>query len=241
MMIPYTLFRSRRKTIAIHITKDAGVEVRAPIRTAKADINRFVAEKENWIKTHLALKEQLNEVKAAFTLKYGDSVMLCGKPYHICAKAGTSAGFDGESFYIPPGLAQEDIKNSVICIYKLEAKLAITNKVNEYAPLMNVTPAVIRITNAKTRWGSCSGRNSINFSWRLIIADDDVIDYVVVHELAHIKEHNHSPRFWALVADVLPDYRERQDKLRLLQRKLSAQDWDLTEGKYELGTLDRLL
>ena len=90
---------------------------------------------------------------------------------------------------------------------------------------MNVTPIAVKVNSAKTRWGSCSGRNSINFSWRLIMADDDVIDYVIVHELAHIKEHNHSDRFWAVVASVLPDYKMRQAKLKILQKKLASEDW----------------
>ncbi len=225
-MIQYKLIRSKRKTVAIYITKNAGVEVRAPLRTSQADIDRFVAEKEDWIKTHLTRREGLNEDKAAFELNYGDSVTLCGKQYPIREKAGTRAGFDGDSFFMPPGFEPWIIKNLVIRIYKLEAKRTMIKKVNEYAPLMNVTPAAVGITSAKTRWGSCSGRNSINFSWRLVMAEDDVIDYVVVHELAHIIEHNHSPRFWAVVASVLPDYKRRQDKLKLLQGTLSAQDWD---------------
>ncbi|MDR2568929.1 MAG: M48 family metallopeptidase, partial [Oscillospiraceae bacterium] len=75
-------------------------------------------------------------------------------------------------------------------------------------------------------WGSCSAKKSLNFSWRLIMADEDVIDYVVVHELAHLIEMNHSVRFWAVVERVLPDYRERQKWLRELQRKLNVEDWD---------------
>jgi hypothetical protein len=79
---------------------------------------------------------------------------------------------------------------------------------------MNVSPARITITGAMTRWGSCSGRGSVNFSWRLMLCDDDVIDYVVVHELAHLREMNHGPHFWAIVEQVLPDYKRRKEKLR---------------------------
>jgi len=75
------------------------------------------------------------------------------------------------------------------------------------------------------RWGSCSSRGSLNFSWRIMMADDAVIDYVVVHELAHLVEMNHSPRFWAVVAGVLPDYSKRRARLRLLNKKLEGEDW----------------
>ena len=225
-MIEYTLIRSRRKTVVIHITKEAVVEVRAPLKMPKIEIDRFVNSKETWIEKHLSKREQLNEMKSVFTLNYGGTALLRGCPYPVRAKDGNRIGFNSEGFYIPLGLPPDDIKRAVIQIYKMEAKRTLKEKVGEYSELMGVVPAAARITSAKTRWGSCSGKNSINFSWRLIMADDGVIDYVVVHELAHIKEHNHLPRFWAVVEKAMPDYRTRQKRLKLLQKELAAQDWD---------------
>jgi predicted metal-dependent hydrolase len=222
----YTLIRSRRKTMAIHITKEAEVEVRAPNNMTKAEIERFIKEKQKWINKHINERQHTNEQKQAFRLQYGDTVLLQGKAYPIAAKPGNRIGFDGREFYMPPDLPSNQIKYAVIQIYKLTAKRIITNKVLEYSKRMSLIPTAVRITSAKTRWGSCSGRNRINFSWYLCMADDDVIDYVVVHELAHIKEHNHSPRFWAIVEDVLPDYKERQGKLKELQKKLAKEDWE---------------
>jgi len=98
--------------------------------------------------------------------------------------------------------------------------------VEHYAGLMSASPTAVKINGAKTRWGSCSAKKSLNFSWRLVMADDSVIDYVVVHELAHITEMNHSARFWAIVAGVLPDYKERQKQLKALQKRLNAEDWE---------------
>lgn len=86
----------------------------------------------------------------------------------------------------------------------------IPQRVAYYAPMMGVTPAGIKITSARTRFGSCSGKNSLCFSWRLMLYPPQAIDYVVVHELAHIRHHNHSKDFWAFVVSVMPDYRERQ-------------------------------
>lgn len=225
-MMNYTLKRSRRKTVAIHITKTAEVEVRAPLYFPKADIDHFVISKKNWIEKHLAICESHNEQKTAFVLNYGDMVALQGKTYPISAKAGSVTGFDGESFFMPSGLLQEEIKQAVIRIYKLLAKRILLSKVKYYAKQMRLTPTAVKINSAKTRWGSCSCKNSINFSWRLIMACDTVIDYVVVHELAHIREHNHSDRFWAVVASVLPDFKIRQKKLKELQAKLAGEDWE---------------
>jgi len=222
----YTLIRSRRKTLAIHITKAATVEVRAPMKAPCADIDRFVASKEKWITAHLGkLISNLAE-KSAFSLGCGDKLTLCGKEYPIIAKNGSHAGFSGENFYIPPDLRPEQIKPMIVRLYKLIAKQFIEPKIAKFAASMGVAPTAVRINSAKTRWGSCSGRNSLNFSWKLMMAGEDVIDYVVVHELAHIKEHNHSQRFWAAVAEAMPDYAARKRKLKDLQEKLSKEDWD---------------
>ena len=91
-------------------------------------------------------------------------------------------------------------------MYRLVAKSLLTNKVIDYSKRMNVVPTAVKINGAKTRWGSCSSINSINFSWRLVMADVDVIDYVVVHELAHTRYHDHSPEFWRFVERMFPEY-----------------------------------
>jgi len=225
-MIPYKLIRSRRKTVAIYITEDAMVEVRAPLQMSKIDIDKFILSKEKWIiDNHEKRKQQCIE-KAAFALHYGDNVSLGGKQYTIIAKEGNNAGFDGEHFYLPAGLMPENIKYAVVRIYKAVAKSLLTAKTNQFASRMMVKPAAIKISSAKTRWGSCSGKNNINYSWRLIMADNEVIDYVVVHELAHIKEHNHSSRFWAIVESILPDYLSCKSRLKVLQDKLSRENWE---------------
>ena len=96
---------------------------------------------------------------------------------------------------------------------RARAKEVLPQRVAYFAHLMGVKPAQVKITGARTRWGSCSGRGNLNFSWRLMLADEREIDYVVVHELAHLREMNHSPRFWAVVEAVMPDYRERKKSL----------------------------
>ena len=225
-MFPYSLVRSKRKTLAIYITKGAAVEVRAPLKMPKADIDRFVAAKEQWIAKHLARREQRNEAKAEFRVDYGDMLLLRGKQYPLVAQEGNQAGFDGGRFYLPPALPPHGIKQVVVRTYKNLAKILLTAKAGEYAKQLGVQATAIKISNAKTRWGSCSGKNSLNFSWRLVMGSEEVIDYLVVHELAHTRHHDHSARFWALVASVLPDYKARQKELKQLQEKLATEDWD---------------
>ena len=221
----YSLIRSKRKTVAIHITKDARVEVRAPFRMPQNDIYKFIASKEHWISEHLKRIGQNAIHRDEFSPGYGDMLLLTGKEYPIISVKGKKVIFDG-AFFVPDGLSSEQIKQAVVFIYKKIAKTVFIEKVKLYSKRMGVSPSGIKITSAKTRWGSCSGKNSINFSWRLIMADEDIIDYVVVHELAHIKHKNHSPRFWDEVAVYMPDYKDKRTGLKALQARLAREDWD---------------
>lgn len=225
-MMEYTLIRSKRKSIALHINKDLTLEVRAPLKASKADIDHFVMSNRDWINRHLAVMEQRVANKAMFAVNYNDKVTLQGRDYRITVRDGNRAGFDGDCFYLPPGFNTDEVKEAIVKVYKLIAKKLLINKVIDYSNQMGVMATSVKINGAKTRWGSCSTKNGINFSWRLVMADDYVIDYVVVHELAHIREHNHSERFWRVVESALPDYKSRQKKLKELQKKLANEDWD---------------
>jgi len=224
-MINYTISRSNRKTIALHI-KNGSLEVRAPLHASKANIDKFVHSKSSWIEKHLSQSAERAEKRESFTLNYGSTITYRGREYPIYAKEGSRVGFDGSVFYMPPNLSPERIKDACEQIYRILAKNTCTEKVLAFAKQMSVMPIAVKVNGATTRWGSCSGKKSLNFSWRLVMADDDVIDYVVVHELAHITEMNHSEKFWAIVAGVLPDYRERQKRLKELQKRLSTESWE---------------
>ena len=209
----YTLTRQKRKTIAMYV-RENGLEVRAPLRVSKAEIDSFVESKRTWIERALAAQAQRTGKKSAFELDYGSRLLYCGREYAV-----------GE-FGVPPGLAPEGIKCACVAIYRQRAKRDLTVKVQRYAALMGVQPAGVKISGAKTRWGSCSSKKSLNFSWRLVMAEEDVIDYVVVHELAHIKQMNHSPDFWAIVQNIMPDYKVRRQQLKTLQKRLENEDWE---------------
>lgn len=223
-MIDYILTRSKRKTVALYV-RNGGVEVRAPLKIPKRDIDRFVDLKEKWIKDKLAKQGEQAAQRENFNLDYGAFVTYRGRQYPIEAKAGNRFGFD-ERFYMPPDLTSEQIIAACVRVYRMLAKCDLMEKAFSLAKQMSVMPSAVKVGGAKTHWGSCSAKKSLNFSWRLIMADDDVIDYVVVHELAHLTEMNHSSRFWAIVGGVLPDYRERQKRLHDLQRRLAVENWD---------------
>jgi len=222
--IEYTLIRSKRKTLAIYIFKGK-VEVRAPLKHPKADIDKFLASKESWIIEKLIASAQREKRKEEFVLNYNSVLQYCGKRYPIYAREGKHIGFDDSGFYMPPNLTVEEIKGNCIKIYRTLAKKDLAEKIHKYSRIMGVAPIAVKINGATTRWGSCSAKKSINFSWRLIMANDDIIDYVVIHELAHIVEMNHSKRFWAVIENVIPDYKERKIQLKRFQYQIENEDW----------------
>lgn len=171
-MIPYTLVRSDRRTVAIKITETGEVEVRAPHRLPKKQIEGFLLEKQGWIETHRA--QVLEQRKNAWEPTEEERQALTQKAMEL----------------LPP-------------------------LVKTYAERMGVRPNRITITDAKTRFGSCSSKNRICFSWRLMYYPQPAIEYVVVHELAHIKEKNHGSGFYKLVEQYMPDYREREKMLKV--------------------------
>jgi len=223
-MTDYTLIRSSRKTTAIYV-RNGGVEVRAPLKKSKDEIDRFVASKEKWITGNLAKSREQARMREAFSLNYGATVRYRGREYPIAARSGNRTGFDDTEFYMPPGLTSEQIQAACIRIYLMLARRDLTAKTLDFAGRMGIKPSAVKINGAKTRWGSCSAKKSVNFSWRLVVADDALIDYVIVHELAHLSEMNHSARFWAVVEGVLPDFRERRAQLRELHKRLATEDW----------------
>jgi len=210
-MTEYILIRSKRKTIGLYI-RDGVLEVRAPLVMPKRDIDMLLVSKEKWLQDNLVKSKEWLQRRKEICLNYGDFILYLGQRYPIVS--GEVRGFDGEAFYMPPSLSSEEIKATCIKCYRSLAKRHLANRVHEFSQKMSVMPSSIKITSAKTRWGSCSSKKSINFSWRLIMMESDVVDYVVVHELAHLIEMNHSKRFWEIVEAVLPDYKQRKKRLR---------------------------
>ena len=221
----YTLTRSKRKTLALYI-RDGNIEVRAPLRMSKREIEKFITSKEKWILNNITVMQKQERQRESFNLDYGDTVLCRNKLCVITAINDNIVRYDDERFYMPADLAPDQIKYACVQIYIMIARRELTVKTYDYAKRMQVMPTAVKINSAKSRWGSCSSKKSINYSWRLIMADDDVIDYVIIHELAHILEMNHSEKFWKIVESFLPDYKERKARLKELQQRLGGEDWD---------------
>ena len=221
-MIDYKLIRSRRRTLAICITKDGKAEVRAPLKLSQTVIDNFVNSKQSWIAQKTAIMAARAQKRQDFFVQKGNFLTLLGMEYPVVS--GAAAAFDGKQFVVPFKENQIE-KAQLMAIYKQLAKVEIEKRTEYFSRKMGLQPSAVKIGNANTYWGCCSAKNGLIFTWKLIMAEPDAIDYVVVHELAHIKEHNHSARFWALVQSTLPDYKIQRAKLKELQQKLSNEDW----------------
>jgi len=219
----YRLIRSRRKTIAICIGRDGEVVVRAPLKADRRRIDAFVHEKQGWIEEKSTLMAENAAARREFRIAPGSALPFLGKEYPVLP--GEQVAFDGKSFFLPDG-DFETLKPQIIRLYQSIAVKVISERMNDYVRQTGLTPSGVRIGSANTRWGSCSGKNRLSFSWKLILAPLEQVDYVIVQELAHTREHNHSQRFWKLVAQILPDYQLRQKKLKAVARELQKQDWD---------------
>jgi len=172
-MEPYELIRSRRRTLALEITADGRLLVRAPDRLAKNRIDAFVNAHAAWIEKHLAAQRQ----KAASR---------------------------------PPAPTPAEVE-----ALKARAKAVLPGRVAYWSKKMGVAPAGFKVTTARKRYGSCSGKNSLCFSCFLMNCPEEAVELVVVHELCHIREKNHGPGFYALLERYLPDWRERKKLLSM--------------------------
>ena len=215
----YQIVRSkkRRRTLAICVERSGKVMVRAPVRATQDAIDAFVREKTCWIEKRLSQirQEQTQHKPRAFLP--GERFLYLGKLYPLRITDATNGQpplhLKEGQFHLTENL-REKAKDLFIEWYRKEAETIIRQRIGLYREALQVHPTAERITSARCQWGGCSARNTLTFSWRIIMAPLPVIDYVVIHELAHIREKNHSPRFWKIVEATLPDYRDHRDWLR---------------------------
>ncbi|AWW28017.1 MULTISPECIES: M48 family metallopeptidase [unclassified Acetobacterium] len=222
----YTIKHSKRKTMGLYITKNAEIEVRVPNGTPKKVIADFVNQHQHWINTHYGAVARQAEERANFKLCFGTKLLFLGREFSLVPVEKPTYGYDGQCFYAYAQMSAEELKTSLVGIYRTLAKKVLSTMVEDLGKHMGLKPKAVKINGARTRWGSCSSAGNLNFSWYLVMAEETTIRYVVVHELAHLIEMNHSSHFWKIVEQVLPNYKVEREKLKKLQKKLSVQSWE---------------
>lgn len=212
MTIPYTLrlSRKRKKTLSLSIGKNAEITVYAPWLTPPAEIDRFIDAKRAWIDKTIRKQTLLKASKAPKSYVTGETFYYLGQAYPLEAK------FDPLEHQ---GLWLENGRFLLNCPehpamrryyfekwYFKKAAAYLPERVAHFSRLHQLAPGGVRITRAQSRWGSCSADNRLAFTFRLILATPAAIDYVVIHELMHIREKNHSSKFWRQVVEAMPQY-----------------------------------
>lgn len=221
------IVRSKRRTIALEVTLDARLIVRAPMKTSKALIERAVKDKSDWINQKLDAARRSNEKHKPKSCTSGEVFELLGKEYILSFENGiTGVSLNGGRLIVP-NESKADVQRDIIAWYKAQANETLRQRTEYYARRAGVSFKSVKITSALSRLGSCSGDGRLCFTWRLAMAPVEMIDYVVVHELSHIEHPDHSAAFWHSVAELMPDYAVRSEWFRqnasLLRRDFFAQ------------------
>jgi len=220
--IEYQVKRGKRKkTVAINISQDAQITVRAPRFVSNDEISKIITKRARWI---LEKQEEIRKQAAQSPKKEfvsGEQFLYLGHHYILLVE------MMNQNYLITPHIAQQEIhvtvpsflnaeerkriiRNALIKWYYNQAEQIIKERVNYYSQLLDVSANKVIIKEQKRRWGSCSMSGIIRFNWRAIIAPLSILDYIVVHELCHLKIKNHSSDFWNLVSSLIPDYKKQR-------------------------------
>ena len=208
------LVRAKRRTIAIIIERDGSLTVRAPKRAALRDIEQFIHEKTAWILRTRQRLEMIMEIPKKQFIE-GEKFLFLGNEYELKLVDPQRPALKFDEGFTLGNTSQKRAETLFTTWYRQQALHIFSERVGYHAQLHAFEPKQVKITSAKTRWGSCSSNGNLNFTWRLVMAPLEVIDYVVLHELAHLKVKNHSSKFWKLVESIDPQYKLKRKWLRL--------------------------
>ena len=213
--IPAIVVRVSRKSIQVRVGTDENVYVRAPHHTSEDYIQKILKKKWLWIKEKLRLVREQKDSFCPKEFVEWEGFLYLGRSYKLhVIDFWEELLFQKNGFYI--NHEQTHIGTDLFVEwYRKAAMEKIQSRVWMYAKKMGVEHSKISISNAEKRWGSCNTRTKgLNFSWRIIMAPIDVVDYIVVHELSHLVHPNHSEKFWHKVSSILPDYKEKEKWLK---------------------------
>lgn len=211
----FVLRNPRRRRMALHVNPRSEVEVRAPTGVSFADIDRFVLQHADWVRARVSHIQSASP--AAGPLETGQELLIFGEPVRLVVcrtheRRGTVGLANGAMTISVPGSVSEDrVGQTARGLLRRwlgsEALKIVRERLPHFARRLGVSPAKVTVKDMKTRWGSCGRNGNISISYRLVMAPPAVMDYLIVHELCHLLEPNHSHDYWALVAGIMPEYR----------------------------------
>ena len=209
------IIRSKRKSFSLEVNRDGSLIVRAPKNASDKAIHNIVNKKRFWIRDKMKFVNKKYSKLFEKEFVNGEGFLYLGDVYRLFIKENNDSPLTFNNRYF--SLSKENIENArelLIKWYKEQAYSKISERALWFSSLSGIKYNKINITNAQKRWGSCSAKGNLNFSWRLIMAPLRVIDYVIVHELAHIEEKDHSNNFWNKVKVMMPNYKNYKNWLK---------------------------
>jgi len=210
----YRLVRARRRTLGLFVEGE-GLEVRAPRHATLSDIEAFIREKERWIRGRLAEPRRVR-----FVWQAGARLPWLGRTVTLALRHGEIGAWLSED-ELRLGLADgSSLRERALEWIRGQAQEFFRERVAELSRPLGLRATGVGLSDAKTRWGSCGANGRVLLNWRLMLLPPHLIDYVAAHELAHVRELNHSRRFWAVVATLYPDHRSARRELNALARAL---------------------
>lgn len=223
--VPYHVKRSSRRSISARITHDGLLEIHAPHLVPEFLIRRFLQHKSAWILSRLAHRTQLLENGELIQYRNGEYLPFFDSSYLLKITVTDEAPRPrlyplNNTFQVlmpvslSPEQQYEELKTLIHSWYLRNTKPVLEQRVQSYAQQMGVRYASIRVKDVTSHWGSCSIQKNLNFNYRIAMLPIELCDYIIVHELCHLTEMNHSSRFWALVEQVIPNYKELRQTLK---------------------------
>lgn len=215
MVTPTQIIRTNRRSLSLTIAKDGSLIVRAPKRLSMDYIYSFIKQKEKWI---------LNKQRAIQNSRMLNNAYFNGEQYMFCGDTYTAIPIEklkkieisNGNIYVP--LDNDDGKRNLMLykFYTNVTKEILSKRVEYFANLMQVNYSSVKVVNSKAKWGSCSNTADLQFNLRLSMLPHKVIDYVIIHELSHTIEFNHSKQFYLIIESIMPDYKKHRSKLKEL-------------------------
>lgn len=225
--LPYTIRRStrRRKTVTVSVDSRGDVLLAAPTNFPTADLDAMVRRKAVWIEKQIRRARSQHPPTGQREFVSGESVLYLGRHYRLRVGPHShgSAKLRGRWLEVPAGADEshpDQVRATLIAWFRLRAEARFPERVDAWRAKVGVPMPSVLVANQRRRWGSCDSRGTIRLNWRIVQAPMRLVDYVVVHELVHLRHHGHGRDYWQAVGRAMPDYERRHKELRELGNRL---------------------
>lgn len=216
---PVEVIRTDRKKSASIYLDGEGIKVRVPEGLSDSRVRDLIEKKSPWIKRKLR-EAELTVPPRPKEFVSGETFSYLGRNYRLKVLPGGKPSLKLRGGYLEatisgsPKIREEEVRSLLVGWYQKHAQERLEEKTHRYAKILQVEPKCVSVKDYKSQWGSCSTTGNLSYNWRIVMAPHRIVDYVVVHELCHLLEHNHSPDYWRHVERIVPDFKECREWLR---------------------------